>query len=1020
MKKFLFAVALAAFFAAALCIGACSKTEKAEVSLDKQQLSLSVGDEYTFTVQTKNTEKKARLESSDESIVSVDGYTIRAVAAGQADITARAGEAEAVCSVTVSDSGQEDVMPVIQLTYKEAELKTGGELTVRAVLLYDGKETEFSDFTWTEDSQQKVVRVTAEGNSAKITAVGCGKAVVKVEGEYEGKPAESTMNVTVKKDVSVEISNLEQQEGKYVVDLVNNDALGGTVSFTPQTEVYVDGTLKEDAVTELRLDQVTPEGAVSLSDGTVTAVKAGQAILEAVYTDEDEAEYVQQILVRVSVPETVLDETLDLETYVGSFVFSQSDLGTVTAVKLGGEVLSFEQGEEQVTVTGFDSLGYGKYLLEVESERMKYTAEANVVTMVIDSKEDLDAFGAVAKQPDAAVWDGYFVLGADIEYNDTFTTFCGNDQGGTWGGTTGFAGTFDGRGHIIKGFRTAGAFGGLIGTIATTGVVKNVGFVDCEIADSADRSGIVASFVYGKIENVFIKGVHKGAWWCGGVAEYAYTGSVIRNCFVYFTQTNGREDALALVAFTQDNVTIENCYAVSDLELYRAGGDTPVAGEETQDKRNFASWTDVIGASLDLSGFDADLWETQSGIPLFRSYEKYVDVGNAIGNDNSSEVTGSMTIQGNAEFSYSLKDAPQGVVLKGGVVTVEGVFGGTFTLVAKHLVFDVQTEKTFTIADRPSQSMEEHVDIDLTSENFTLSVEENVLSVALGTQTLTFRQEGNVITVTGYDGAQTGEAQLKVETEQSVFLYSATVADKVISSVEDWAEVSAKYQNNVLTGYYVLADDLDYTGLSSPSLCGHEFGAVTGFRGTFDGRGYAIKGLSYSTGMSGFFGTIGMDGVVKNVAFVDCETLPGESQGGIVANLVYGTVENVYISVANTGSWWTGGLAYYVGEMAKITHCFVVVTQGEYVELKSALAVAVVDGASIDNCYTIGNQVVMHTGGDAHTPFTETDTLRNFATEEAMKEAAPDLSGWDTEVWDVSSGVPVFRFSASVNVTESV
>lgn len=99
-------LALAAIVGICACSKESSVVEVSELKLDQTVLELSVGDAVTLTatVLPANAGNKTVVwTSSDEAIVTVDGNgLVTAVSAGDATITATAGNASDVCRVTVA------------------------------------------------------------------------------------------------------------------------------------------------------------------------------------------------------------------------------------------------------------------------------------------------------------------------------------------------------------------------------------------------------------------------------------------------------------------------------------------------------------------------------------------------------------------------------------------------------------------------------------------------------------------------------------------------------------------------------------------------------------------------------------------------------------------------------------------------------------------------------------------------------------------------------------------------------
>ena len=89
--------------------------EVTSVTLDKSSLSLKVNEEQTLTATVKPdnaTDKTVTWSSSNTSVATVTGGTVRGIKAGTATITAKAGTQSATCQVTVTAA---DPAPVIHL-----------------------------------------------------------------------------------------------------------------------------------------------------------------------------------------------------------------------------------------------------------------------------------------------------------------------------------------------------------------------------------------------------------------------------------------------------------------------------------------------------------------------------------------------------------------------------------------------------------------------------------------------------------------------------------------------------------------------------------------------------------------------------------------------------------------------------------------------------------------------------------------------------------------------------------------
>ena len=120
-------------------------------------------------------------------------------------------------------------------------------------------------------------------------------------------------------------------------------------------------------------------------------------------------------------------------------------------------------------------------------------------------------------------------------------------------------------------------------------------------------------------------------------------------------------------------------------------------------------------------------------------------------------------------------------------------------------------------------------------------------------------------------------------------------------------------QRPVVTGYYVLGQDVSLTGITGTALNAAAYAAgghgvsVTGFNGIFDGRGFSITGGRYGAG--GLFGTVLSGAVIRNIA-VTAEYVDADFSG-VFAHEFKGTLKNAYIKAAFAagGSAYCGGIA---------------------------------------------------------------------------------------------------------------
>ncbi len=199
-----------------------------------------------------------------------------------------------------------------------------------------------------------------------------------------------------------------------------------------------------------------------------------------------------------------------------------------------------------------------------------------------------------------------------------------------------------------------------------------------------------------------------------------------------------------------------------------------------------------------------------------------------------------------------------------------------------------------------------------------------------------------------------GEATIKIITETVDFYASFNVITKKINTIEDlknigiYGGVDAEYYEtfertvnengedktyemtyypHLYDGYFVLTKNLDNGYADYAKNFGHvkilkddansEFSAYSwerpnydldhGFVGTFDGQGYVITGLNFAESNGGIFGSVGVNGTVKNLGIVS--TLAPTATSYPLAHYFSGALENCYIDVSSSGASMAGSFA---------------------------------------------------------------------------------------------------------------
>ncbi len=224
------------------------------VTLNKSELALIKGQSETLTATVKPddaTDKKVTWSSSNSSVATVDQYgKVTAVAGGSATITAKIGDKQATCAVTVT-------VPVTSVTLNKATLALikGQSETLTATVKPD--DATDKKVTWSS-SNASVATVDQNG---KVTAVAGGTATITAKAG--DKQATCTVTVTVP------VTSVTLNKASIALVQGNSETLVATVNPSDATDKTV---IWESSDTKV---------ATVDTNGKVTAVKAGKSIITA-------------------------------------------------------------------------------------------------------------------------------------------------------------------------------------------------------------------------------------------------------------------------------------------------------------------------------------------------------------------------------------------------------------------------------------------------------------------------------------------------------------------------------------------------------------------------------------------------------------------------------------------------------------------------------------------------------------------------------------------------------------------
>ena len=591
-----------------------------------------------------------------------------------------------------------------------------------------------------------------------------------------------------------------------------------------------------------------------------------------------------------------------------------------------------------------------------KNETYNVTINALVVTMTITTSDQYANWITIAKacEQSATLWGGYFRLGANI----TATSMVMFNRGAT-DGSEGFKGVFDGCGYVIDGLnRNSWDSNAFVTTMTETGVLKNIAFTNAKITGEGN---FLTSGGKGTIENVYVQytEISAGSQYNGTIANF--NDGSMRNVFV--------DASKATVVGNGSTFRILTSNTTSGF-----GGVFGVCPSENYNPEQ------AIG----------DRGNNYAAIAYFANFDEL----------KANETTQSVIKGWNNNGFWIVND---------GIPAPEKYVVNSIDLGAKDIDLDI-------LVDNDTVKLNDNaLEIDCTAAGFTFG---NVASVTM---------EGNAIDASGFTfangklavarsafGFNYGEKEIVVTDDSGkTITIAATLISKVLKNATDyanWIKIAnaCETENQILGGYFKLGANI--TSATMVTFERWDVDGAYGFKGIFDGCGYAIDGLT-ATG-NAFISCMTKDGVLRNIAFTNAK-IAGESNflcsGGL------GTIENVYVQYVSisAGSDYNGTIYNHCRseqEGGKITNVFVDASQAVISGTGASFRLLGGNNTGYNGIfavcpegYTITQARDTGTFADyAVCAFADFDELKaNETTQSVIKD-------WDSAYWTIADGVPVF------------
>lgn len=591
-----------------------------------------------------------------------------------------------------------------------------------------------------------------------------------------------------------------------------------------------------------------------------------------------------------------------------------------------------------------------------KKETYNVTVKTLVVTMTITTADQYANWITVAKacEQSATLWGGYFRLGANI----TATSMVMFNRGKT-DGTEGFKGVFDGCGYSVDGLnRSSWDSNSFVTTMTGSGILKNISFTNVKITGAGN---FLCSGGKGTIENVFVQYavISAGSQYNGTIASLI-EGCTMRNVFV--------DASRAVVGGTGTKFRI----LTSNTEK-GFGGVFGVCPGENYDPAQAI-----------------DRGNNYEAIAYFASFDEL-----------KANVTtqGILNVWKNNGF-WNVND---------GIPAPEKYVVNSIDLGAKYIDLDI-------LVDNDTVKLNDNaLKIDCTAVGFTFG---NVASVTM---------EGNVLNASGFTfangkltvarsafGYNYGAKQIVLtDDDGKTITIAATLVSKVLKNATDyanWIKIAnaCETENQILGGYFQLGANI--TVETMVTFERYDVDGLYGFKGVFDGCGYALDGLT-ATG-NAFISCMTKDGVLRNIAFTNAK-VAGESNflcsGGL------GTIENVYVQYVSISAGSDNNGTIYnhcrLGqEGGKITGIFVDASQAALSGTGASFRLIGGNNNGYNGIFAVCPE--NYTITQARDTGTFADhavcAFADFAGLKANETTQGVLKGWNSTYWTIVDGVPVF------------
>lgn len=628
---------------------------KETLQINPTELTMQIGE--TTKLEIIHASGELIFASSDENVATVNEGEITAVAIGNAVITVSDDNSSVTCNVKV-EGPKYDGAYIIVLDTDVVDLIIGDEYQLEPQLLKGQDVVSNANFKYTS-FDENIISI----ENGKIKALAVGEAAVQID---------AVGYTNVSKLVNVIVSN------NFTIDLSESDltlTMFEVLDYTTNKEVsYVvkdNGNLLN--VTDITVVNDNENVAsVQKKDNKylITALNYGEAKISFSYKKEDGSEAISYINVEVIKPIIELEDEYYFSKVKGSVDFGKYDF-TKYNIEFDSNVCEkvydefgnvhnvTKKNDKTITINSTNILENG------ENRRMYYDMGQYIIsldivqcTLAIETVEDFLSMGELLiekRTNDGLMYkriDGHIELLNDLDFTGVeYSPFSGYEQiDYKFAGRSGWNAVFEGNNKILKNIKfgndtTESKWNSIFGNVGFDGKIKNLAIVDCSFGTMA-TGGVLADYLYGTVENVFISvTLSEGK---GGNDVFGYTSA--------FTAAAPYNAAII------NNVTIVVKNELKDYNYAISGLVSPYITQTERDKYylNNAKMVCIGGAdSKLLYGYDTlQAIKDKNGKKGFiYNYETIEKAANSFINDNGSttfdNVDGKLQIKFDGTIVYN-------------------------------------------------------------------------------------------------------------------------------------------------------------------------------------------------------------------------------------------------------------------------------------------------------------------------------------------------------------------------------